>query len=420
MFGLVDGNNFYASCERAFKPELQGVPVCVLSNNDGCVIARSQECKNLGIGMGQPIHQVPPALRRQLRIFSANFALYGDLSGRVVSILRDQFDRVEVYSIDESFVDFQGIRAERREQVAAEVRARIRQWVGIPCCVGIGPTKTLAKLANKLAKKTPHGVVTGLPGDAVLERFPVEDVWGVGRRLTARLGAEGILTAADLCRADPETLRTRYGVTLARTQRELQGIACTNLEESEPDRKQIVVSRSFGREVVALEDLQQAVATFAQRACEKLRARSLQANGVWVWCNTNPFKPDAPQYHPSGAMPLIAPTSDTREVLRLAQHLGRAMFRQGYRYKKAGVGLLDLTHGDHQQADLFAQADPRSKRLMEVMDRANARFGRGAMGLASSALRPRKGTLERPVWGMNQAAMSGRYTTSWGELAVTR
>ena len=420
MFGLVDGNNFYASCERAFKPELQGVPVCVLSNNDGCVIARSQECKELGVGMGQPIHEVSPALRRQLRIFSANFALYGDLSGRVVSILRDQFARVEVYSIDESFVDFQGIRAEQREQVATEVRARIRQWVGIPCCVGIGPTKTLSKLANKVAKKTPHGVVTVLSGDPVLDRFPVEDVWGVGRRLTARLGAEGILTAADLCRADPETLRARYGVVLARTQRELQGIPCTDLEDNEPDRKQIVVSRSFGREVVALEDLQQAVATFAQRACEKLRARSLQANGVWVWCNTNPFKPDAPQYHPSGAMPLIAPTSDTREVLRLAQHLVRAMYRQGYRYKKAGVGLLDLTHGDHQQGDLFAQADPRSKSLMEVMDRANARFGRGALGLASSAWRPRKGALERPLWGMNQTALSGRYTTSWHELAIAR
>lgn len=420
MFGLVDGNNFYASCERAFNPELQGVPVCVLSNNDGCVIARSQECKDLGIGMGQPIHEVPPALRRQLRIFSANFALYGDLSGRVVSILRDQFARVEVYSIDESFVDFHGIRAEQREQVAAEVRARIRQWVGIPCCVGIGPTKTLAKLANKLAKKTPHGVVTVLPGDAALEKFPVEDVWGVGPRLTARLCAEGILTAADLCRAAPETLRARYGVVLARTQRELQGIACADLEESAPDRKQIVVSRSFGREVVALEDLQQAAATFAQRACEKLRARSLQANGVWVWFNTNPFKPDAPQYHPSGAMRLIAPTSDTREVLRLAQHLVRAMYREGYRYKKAGVGLLDLTHGDHQQADLFAQADPRPKSLMEVMDRANARFGRGALGLASSAWRPRKGALEKPVWRMNQATLSGRYTTSWGELAVAR
>lgn len=420
MFGLVDGNNFYASCERAFQPELRGQPVCVLSNNDGCVIARSQECKDLGITMGQPIHEVPLSLRRQLRIFSANFGLYGDLSGRVVSILRGQFARVEVYSIDESFVDFAGIREDQREEMARHVCARILQWVGIPCCVGIGPTKTLAKLANKLAKKTPHGVVTVLGGDPALERFPVEDVWGVGRKLTARLGAEGILTAADLARADPETLRARYGVVLARTQRELQGIACADLEESEPDRKQIVVSRSFGREVVELEDLHQAVATFAQRACEKLRARSLQANGVWVWFNTNPFKPDARQYHPSCAMNLIAPTSDTRVVLRLTQHLVRRMYRQGYRYKKAGVGLLDLTHGNQHQADLFSQVDPRSKVLMDVLDRANARFGRGALGFASSAWRSCKREIERPLWAMNQTALSKRYTTRWEELAAAK
>lgn len=420
MFGLVDGNNFYASCERVFQPQLRGQPVCVLSNNDGCVIARSQECKNLGIAMGQPIHEVPPSLRRQLRIFSANFALYGDLSGRVVSILRDQFAQVEVYSIDESFVSFQGYCAEQREPVAREVRARILQWVGIPCCVGIAPTKTLAKLANKLAKKTSHGVVTVLPDDPALAHFPVEDVWGVGRRLTARLGGEGILTAADLVRADPETLRARYGVTLARTQRELQGIVCDDLEEAEPDRKQIVVSRSFGHEVIALDDLQQAIATFAQRACEKLRARALQANGVWVWCNTNPFKPGAPQYHPSNAMRLIAPTSDTREVLRLARCLVAGIYRKGYRYKKAGVGLLDLTHKDYEQADLFAQADPRSKALMDVQDSVNARFGHGALKLASSAMRHRNGERIKPTWAMSQSALSPRYTTRWSEIAVVR
>ena len=200
MFGLVDGNNFYASCERVFNPSLRGQPVCILSNNDGCAIARSQECKDLGVKMGQPIHEVPPHIRRQLRIFSANFGLYGDLSGRVVSVLREWFPRVEVYSIDESFVTFDGVPAEQREAMARQARAQILQWVGIPCCVGIGPTKTLAKLANKLAKKTSHGVVTALPGSPELETYPVEDVWGVGRKLTAKLGAEGILTAADLAR----------------------------------------------------------------------------------------------------------------------------------------------------------------------------------------------------------------------------
>lgn len=420
MFGLVDGNNFYASVERIFNPDLRGKPVVVLSNNDGCAIARSQECKDLGVKMGQPIHEVPTAVRRQLKVLSANFGLYGDISGRIVSILRDLFPQVEVYSIDESFVSLDGIPVAEHERVAAEARARIQQWVGIPCCVGIGPTKTLAKLANKRAKKTVSGVVSTLPGDPALAAFPIEDLWGVGRKWAARLGAEGILSAADLVAADPDTLRSRYGVVLSRTQRELQGVVCADLQEVEPDRQQIVVSRSFGKEVVELADLQQAVATFAIRAAEKLRARSLQAGGVWVWLNTNPFKPDAKQYHPSKAFNLIAPSSDTREVLMVAQGLAKAMWREGYRYKKAGVGLLDLTHGDVHQADLFAGVDPRSAKLMEVLDAANAKFGRGTMGMASAAWRVRGKTLAKPVWSMNQKSLSPAYTTRWDQLLRVR
>ncbi len=420
MFGLVDGNNFYASCERVFNPALCEQPVCILSNNDGCAIARSQECKDLGVRMGQPIHEVDPHIRRQLKILSANFALYGDLSGRVVSVLRHWFPRVEVYSIDESFITFEGVPDEQRELLAQQARAQILQWVGIPCCVGIGPTKTLAKLANKLAKKTAHGVVTVLPGEALLDAYPVEDVWGVGRKLTAKLGADGILTAGDLARADADTLRARYGVTLARTQRELQGVVCGELEELEPDRQQIVVSRSFGREVTAVEDLQQAVSSFTQRACEKLRARSLKAGGVWVWVNTNPFKAGAAQYHPSKAFTFIGPTCDTREVLLIAQGLAKAMYRPGYRYKKAGVGLLDLTAGDVHQADLFAGIDPRSKALMQVMDQANAKFGRGAVSMASSAWRQAKTGAAKPQWAMNQKSLSPAYTTRWDQLVKAR
>ncbi len=420
MFGLVDGNNFYASCERVFNPALCEQPVCILSNNDGCAIARSQECKDLGVRMGQPIHEVDPHIRRQLKILSANFALYGDLSGRVVSVLRHWFPRVEVYSIDESFITFEGVPDDQRELLAQQARAQILQWVGIPCCVGIGPTKTLAKLANKLAKKTAHGVVTVQPGEALLDAYPVEDVWGVGRKLTAKLGADGILTAGDLARANADTLRARYGVTLARTQRELQGVVCSELEELEPDRQQIVVSRSFGREVTAVEDLQQAVSSFTQRACEKLRARSLKAGGVWVWVNTNPFKAGAAQYHPSKAFTFIGPTCDTREVLLIAQGLAKAMYRPGYRYKKAGVGLLDLTAGDVHQADLFAGIDPRSKALMQVMDQANAKFGRGAVSMASSAWRQAKTGAAKPQWAMNQKSLSPAYTTRWDQLVKAR
>jgi DNA polymerase V len=255
-----------------------------------------------------------------------------------------------------------------------------------------------------------------------LDTYPVEDVWGVGRKLTARLGAEGILTAADLCRADPETLRARYGVTLASTQLELQGHACATLEEEEPERQQIICSRTFGKDIAPLEDIQQAVATFAQRACEKLRARSLMAGGVWVWLNTNAFKPGASQYHPSKAFNLIAPSCDTREILAVAQGLVRAMYRGHgqYRYKKAGMGLLDLTHGDSQQADLFAQIDPRSKTLMEVMDRANAKFGRGSMGFAAAAWRPARDSVAKPTWAVKREALSPAYTTRWDQLLKAR
>lgn len=416
MFGLVDGNNFYASVERAFDPRLIGRPIVVLSNNDGCAIARSAEAKALGVAMGQPIHEVPRDIRRQLVVRSANFGLYGDVSGRIVQILRDLFPRVEVYSIDESFITFEGVRD--REQAAREARARILQWTGIPCCVGMGPTKTLAKAGNKIAKKTPGGVVDlsdPLIRSEALRVYPVDDLWGVGRKWTKKLGAEGIVTAQDLIDADPETLRSRYGVTLARTQRELSGHVCVDLVEQEPDRNQIVCSRSFGREAVEVEDVCQAVATFAARACEKLRERSLMASGVWVWVNTNPFKEGARQYHPSKAMNLIAPTSDTREVLYVAKALTRAMFRKGYSYKKAGVGLLDLTHGDQTQADLFARIDPQSAKLMEVLDATNRKFGRGALGFASGAL-PR----EKPKWAMRQENLSPSYTTRWDQLLRVR
>ncbi len=420
MLGLVDGNNFYASVERVFDPSLRDRPVCILSNNDGCVIARSNEAKAIGIKMGQPIHQVPPHIRRALKIRSANFALYGDLSGRIVSILRDLFPQVEVYSIDESFVSFEGIPTKDHETVSNEARARILQWVGIPCCIGIGPTKTLAKLGNKLAKKTPHGVITATPELAALATFPLEDVWGIGRRWAARLGADGMLSVADLIAADPETLRSRYGVVLARTQRELQGIACADLEEDEPDRQQIVVSRSFGVEVTELEDVQQAAATFAVRAAEKLRARSLQASGFWVWVNTNPFKADAPQYHPSRAGGFAVPTTDTRTILQAVRAALTTMYRHGYRYKRAGVGLLDLTPANVRQGDLFSGLDARSQRLMDVLDNANKRFGRGTVSFAASAWRQHNSQLKQPLWAMNQRSLSPAYTTRWDQLLKAR
>lgn len=414
MFGLVDGNNFYASCERVFDPSLIGKPVVVLSNNDGCAIARSNEAKVLGVKMGQPIHEVPDSIRKQLVVRSANFALYGDLSARIAGILNDLFPQVEVYSIDESFVLTDGIPDP--VEAAIEARRRILKWTGIPCCVGLGPTKTLAKMGNKVAKKS--GGVCDLTHvwerEKHLKRFPIEDLWGVGRRFQARLNQEGIRTAWDLTQADADTLRSRYGVVLSRTQRELQGHSCIELVEQEPDRKQIVVSRSFGKEATELDDVLEAVSTFAVRASEKMRERGLECGGVWVWMNTNPFKPNAPQYHPSKTFPLVKASSDTREILMVARGLSKAMYRKNYRFKKAGVGLVDLTRSTLEQGDLFSERDPKAQALMSVMDQANKRFGRGTVGLAATGFK------QKPVWAMNQKARSPSYTSSWSELLRVR
>lgn len=414
MLGLVDGNNFYASCERAFDPRLIGRPVVVASNNDGCAIARSAEAKALGIKMGQPLHEITPEVRRKTVIRSANFGLYGDLSGRIVDVLRTMFPRVEVYSIDESFIEFPAVGD--RVEAAFEARHRIQKWTGIPCCVGIGPTKTLAKMANKLAKSGDS--VVDLADEQVrthhMRRFPVEDLWGVGRKWAARLGSDGILSALDLVNADPDTLRSRYGVILSRTQRELQGIPCADLEEIEPDRKQIIVSRSFGKECTDVEELAESVSTFAIRACEKLRLRKLECGGVWVWMNTNPFKPSAPQYHPSKTFALVKASSDTREIVMVARGLARAMYRSGYRYKKAGVGLIELTASSAAQADLFSQVDPRATAMMDAMDSINKKFGRGTMGLAASGWR------KAPTWQMNRKSLSPAYTSRWDQLLRVR
>lgn len=412
---LQDGNNFYSSVERAFDPQLRGKPIIVLSNNDGCAIARSNEAKALGVQMGQPLHEIDPKVRKQLVVRSANFGLYGDISGRIVTIMRDLFPHVEIYSIDENWATSQGVRDP--VDLARTARGRILQWTGIPCAFGLAETKTLGKVANKLAKKAEGGVVDlrdPAARDATLASFPVDDVWGVGRRFAARLGQEGILTAGDLARADPHGIRSRYGVVLARTQRELQGHRCIELEEHEPPRQQIVVSRSFGKVTSDPDAICEAVATFAIRAAEKLRARGLVAGGAWVWLNTNPFREGAPQYHPSRAQAFPMPTSDTREILAVTQAIARAMHRRGYAFQKAGVGLLDLTERDTQQGDLFASVAPRAQALMDVLDQANQKFGRGTMGFASSGWRA------KPVWGMRQDHLSRSYTTRWDQLLRVR
>ena len=411
VFALVDGNNFYASCEQVFQPALRERPLVVLSNNDGCAIARCAQAKALGIAMGQPAHQLKEYVQRfGLQMRSANFGLYGDMSARVVETLREFSRRIEVYSIDESFLDLSGVRD--RESLGQDIRFTVKQWTGIPCCIGIGPTKTLAKLANKWAKK--HGGVIDVSDSAqrgaIMAQFPVEDLWGVGRKWAIKLNEQGIQTAQQLMETSPDLILTRFGVMMARTQRELQGRPCLVLDEQEPDRQQILVSRSFGNRVESHAEVQQAAATFAIRACEKLRKRGLVSTGVWLFAATDPFRPELPQHHPSRAMTLPVASSDTRVVLQAVSQLFRGLLRKGYSYKKCGVALLDLSRPENLQHDLFQAPTVGNEALMNTLDAINRKFGRNSAGFVAS------GWKESPSWGMRQKNVSPHFTTRWSEL----
>ncbi|MGX9961397.1 Y-family DNA polymerase [Xanthomonas euvesicatoria] len=427
MFALIDGNNFYASCERVFQPELRGRPLVVLSNNDGCAIARSDEAKALGVAMGQPIHKVPTPVRRRLALRSANFGLYGDIAARISVILRQAVPRVEVYSIDESFLDLAGIR-DRRE-LAVDLRERVHQWTGIPNCIGIAPTKTLAKLANRVAKnaaRKPGSYPADLAGvcdlaalnpgelDAVLRATAVGDIWGIGRRWGARLQERGVATAADLRDAPADDLLAEFGVVIARTQRELQGHACLELEEIEPDRQQIMVSRSFGAWVSDPQDMAEALATFAMRATEKLRVRGLTTCAIGIFAETDSFKPGMPQHNPSRTAPLASATSDSRIVLTTVRRLFQGFMREGYSYKRAGVLLADLAKPDELQGDLLTPTRVGDDKLMSTLDAINRRFGKGSAGLGAS------GWQKSPPWASRQDMLSGHFTTSLEDLPRAR
>ncbi|MGB4467926.1 MAG: Y-family DNA polymerase [Azovibrio sp.] len=425
LFALVDCNNFYASCEKLFDPRLAGVPVVVLSNNDGCVVARSAEAKELGIAMGAPWFKIrAEAERAGVRALSSNYALYADLSNRVVEILRGFAPGIEVYSIDESFLDFSGFDLlTDPETFGAAVRRRVAEWLGLAVCVGFGPTKTLAKLANFCAKKGLAGTdgvcVIRRPDspelDELLGRIPVEEVWGVGRRIAHRLTQKGIRSARDLRNADPAMIRSRFSVVLERTVRELAGTSCLALEEVLPDKRQIAVTRSFGSRVHKIGDLTDAIAHHASRAAGKLRAQNSVAALITVFARTSPFSDKDPWYSGSLALPLGEHSSDERRIVGLAARGVRGIYRPGFAYAKAGVVLSEIVPADKAPGDLFTddEARERAVRLMSAMDAINARFGRGA--LRSAAVRAASGP-----WVMNQGSLSPAYTTSWEELPIAR
>lgn len=424
VFALVDVNNFYASCERSFDHRLIGKPVVVLSNNDGCVVARSNEAKALGIKMTQPWFQIRElAERNGVIALSSNYTLYGDMSRRVMTILADMAPRQEVYSIDECFLDYSGVSNLATHGIA--IRQRIQQWVGLPVCVGFAPSKTLAKLANHVAKKNLLGEkapalgvcdLTALTADELtdlLKKIPVGEVWGIGFKLQTHLTNLGIRTVADLRDADAASLRQRFGVVMERTVRELRGDSCLPMEAMAPQKQQIMCSRSFGQEVTTLEELRESALTYVSRAAEKLRRQESLTSAVMVFAHTNPHK-DVPQYSREVVVPLPYPTDDTLLLGRAAVAGIQKLYKPGYRYKKSGTLLMQLSPKAQRQTTLFESTAKREQRdrLNTAMDRINARYGSRTVALAGAGL--------ENAWTLRAENRTPAYTTRWGELPRVR
>ncbi len=415
---LVDCNNFYASCERAFNPKLEGKPIVVLSNNDGCVVARSNEVKALGIPMGEPWFKVEKEAKRHgIVAYSSNYALYGDMSARVMGLLGRFSPRQEIYSIDECFLGLEGFGTRDLTAYCQTIRQQVRQGTGIPVSVGIAATKTLAKLANHVAKKRPgydgvcdFGRLTSGELNTLLDEIGVSEVWGVGRRIARRLEGMDIATVQQLRSADCRWIRQQFSVALERTVSELNGIACIEIEEEAPNRQQIISSRSFGEPVETLQALSEAVCNYTTRAAEKLRSQGSVAGSIGVHILTNPFKPQDTQYQRSQMVPLPTPTDDTRQLAQAALRGLRHIFKPGFRYKKAGIMLLGLEPKAHRPRTLFDDpaADSRSARLMQVMDAINIRMGQDTLKIAANGI-------ERS-WKMRRGMQSPRFTTDWDEI----
>lgn len=412
---LFDVNNFYASCEVTFRPELRGTSVVVLSSNDGCIVARSAEAKALGLKMGQPWHQVTPDVQKQTSVFSSNFALYGDMSNRVMTILGSNVERQSVYSIDESFLDLSD--SPHIDDRARAIRAQVLQWTGLTVCAGIGSTKTRAKLANHIAKSNSQfGGVFNLENLTTgeqrkwFENIPVDEVWGVGPRTHKRLCELNIHTVQDLAAAPLKRIRSDFGVVLQRTVAELNGMCCLPLEMAEPLRQQIRCARSFGQSIETLEGLQQAAVNFVSQVARKLRDQGSETSTLHVFIATNPFRRDERLFMNQATCRLPQPSCDTREMARVVSQAVAHLYRPGYRYKKAGVMAMDMQPaGESRQLSLLSDGcDPKAMGLNAVMDRINDRFGRNTLSVCRS-VKPK-------AWTMKQGCLSPAYTTNVEQL----
>ncbi|SFQ48468.1 Y-family DNA polymerase [Hymenobacter arizonensis] len=427
MFALVDCNNFYVSCERAFQPRLEGRPVVVLSNNDGCIVSRSAEAKALGIAMGEPLFKVKDLVQAHgVQALSSNYALYGDMSGRVMGHLASKAPELEIYSIDEAFLSLHGMERWGLDGYAREIRAEVKKRTHIPTCIGLAPTKTLAKLANRVAKKDPSlGGVLLLDSPErrtwALARVPVEDVWGIGRQYATKLHALGITTAAGLAQCSEAMARQHLGgVVGARLVRELQGFPCQALSPSEDGtlkRQSIACTRTFGKSLSAFEDIVGAVAAFASRAAEKLRRQGSVASVLTVFLSQDRFGNTPPPHTRSAQTTLPVASSSTPELVRFARALLGRLWQPGVVYKKAGVILDGFEKGGEGQLSLFApDGGERVERLMQKLDALNQRFGKGSVQVAT-ALGSRMPTGKSTTpWHGQQQRRTPAYTTCWEEL----
>lgn len=415
-FAVADCENFYVSCERVFQPRLRGRAVVVLSNNDGCVISRSEEAKLAGVAMGVPLFKARPLIEEHgVEVFSSNYELYGDISGRVMETLEECAGRAERYSIDEAFFDLPDATDERLCAAGEEIRGRVRKWTGLPVTVGIGPTKTLAKLAVSVARKSekePRPGVVSLcrprHAEAALRRVRVEKVWGVGPASARTLKAEGCETALDLSRAEARWVRGRLGAVAARVALELRGVSCLPLEACPPPRRSVTSSRSFGRPVTSLAELREAVAFHVSKAAERLRRARRMARVLLVFLETGRHAA-GPRHAPAVSTALPVPTDLTPELVGHAQRLVERAFAEGFEYRKAGVMLLELVPARPAQTGLFDGRDrERDRRVMETIDRLNRQMGRDTVRCARAGF--------RHAWRMNCARRSPRYTTNWREL----
>ncbi len=414
MFALIDCNNFYASCERVFRPDLNGKPIVVLSNNDGCVIARSNEAKAVGIPMGAPAFEYEKLFKQhQVHVFSANFALYGDMSNRVMTILSDYSPEMEIYSIDECFLRLKGFDLFNLQEYGEQMRYKVTKWTGIPISVGIAPTKALSKLANRIAKKYPEQTKGTYIIDSeekrlkALKWLKIEDVWGIGRQHTKRLQAQSVFTAYDFTQLADDWVKKNLAIVGLRLKHDLQGIPTLDLEEAQP-KKNIATTRSFETNYTKFEELAERVSTYASSCAEKLRKQKSCCNSLMVFIHTNGHRKDLPQYSRNIVLKLPYATNSTIELSGFALQALKKIFKDGYAYKKAGVIVQDFTPENKVQQTLFENRDERHIPLMQTIDKLNSQFGHQKIRLASQDT--------KRVWKMKQQKLSPRYTTNLNDI----